>query len=154
MLQDETYEDFCNSVDKTIELNPHNITIHTLSLKRGSKLTEAGEKKQEFGKAIKMNDYAHNALYNSGYKPYYMYRQKSTADNLENISFSRGNYMCKYNIDMMEESSSIYGIGAGSMSKIIDEGGCLSRLPNPKGFREYIDRISSILQNKKDFFKF
>jgi oxygen-independent coproporphyrinogen-3 oxidase len=83
-----------------------------------------------------------------------MYRQKSMADNLENISFFRDNYQCKYNIDMMEESSSIYGIGAGAMSKNIDLNKTLARLANPKGFREYIDRISSIIQNKRDFFKF
>ncbi|NLL55765.1 MAG: coproporphyrinogen dehydrogenase HemZ [Clostridiales bacterium] len=152
-LQGESYQDFCYSVDQAILLNPSNITIHTLSIKRGAKITQEGEKKKEFGNIAKMNNYAYNALYSAGYQPYYMYRQKNTADNLENVGFFRDNCQCKYNIDMMEESSSIFGIGAGAMSKKVT-GSRLERLANPKGFREYIDRINSIVQNKRQFFNF
>ncbi|HOO23297.1 MAG TPA: coproporphyrinogen dehydrogenase HemZ [Clostridia bacterium] len=153
MLQDETLDDFRNSVDRAIELRPHNITVHTLSLKRGSVLTQEGEKKGEFGLAKAMTDYAHAELYKAGYKPYYMYRQKNTADNLENISFTLDGYQCRYNIDMMEEASSIYGIGAGAMSKIVDfVGNRIERLANPKGFREYMERLPEIAEKKRSFF--
>jgi oxygen-independent coproporphyrinogen-3 oxidase len=152
MLQDETIEDFCYSVDRVIELYPQNITIHTLSLKRGSTMTIEGEKKQEFGLAQKMVSYAYDRLYNSGYMPYYMYRQKNMADNLENVGFCQKNCQCAYNIDMMEESQSIYGMGAGAISKLISGNGKIDRLSNPKGFREYCDRIESIVLNKKNFF--
>lgn len=152
MLGDETIDDFTFSVDRAIELRPHNITIHTLSLKRGSEISQAGEKKQEFGQAKQMTDYAYASLYKKGYKPYYMYRQKNTADNLENVSFMLDGCQCKYNIDMMEETESIFGIGAGAMSKFIDNNGHIERLSSPKGFREYIERLPSIIQNKRDFF--
>lgn len=152
MLNSETFEDFAYSVDKAIELRPDNITIHTLSLKRGSTLTIEGEKKQEFGLAQRMVNYAYERLYSQGYLPYYMYRQKNMADNLENISFCLPKSQCVYNIDMMEESQSIYGMGAGAMSKLVDENNRITRLSNPKGFPEYIDRIESIILNKKNFF--
>lgn len=153
MLDGETFEDFCYSVEEAIKLMPHNITIHTLSLKRGSVLTQGGEKKQEFGLAETMVNFAYDRLYKSGYQPYYMYRQKNMADNLENVGFCLPGCQCEYNIDMMEESESISGMGAGAISKLVGENGRIDRLSNPKGFREYIDRIDSILADKKAFYK-
>ncbi|MFA6866302.1 MAG: coproporphyrinogen dehydrogenase HemZ [Clostridia bacterium] len=152
LLQGETLLDFQNSVDKCLELAPDNITIHTLSLKKGSVLTINGDTKKEFGLAKKMLDYAYKEIDKKGYLPYYMYRQKNMADDLENVGFCKINKQCSYNIDMMEESMSIFGVGAGAISKIICGNGRIERLANAKGFREYNDRISASIINKTSLF--
>lgn len=151
LLPDETYEDFCYSVDSAVALSPDNITIHTLSLKRGSILSQEGGKKESFGLAEKMVNYAYDMLEKNGYLPYYMYRQKNMSDNLENVGFCKSGKQCRYNIDMMEESASIIGIGCGAMSKLINEDR-IERFSSPKGFREYCDRIEKTVQSKRDFY--
>ena len=80
-----------------------------------------------------------------------MYRQKNTADNLENTGFTVDGKQCVYNIDMMEEAATIIGSGAGSMTKLVG-GGRIDRLASPKGFREYIERIDDVCARKKEFF--
>ncbi len=153
MLKNEDFDMFKNSIDTAINLRPHNITIHTLSLKRGSVITLEGEKKEFFGLANKMVGYGQQKLMDSGYLPYYMYRQKNTADNLENVGYCLEGYQCKYNIDMMEESISVISAGAGAMSKKVI-GSRIERQSQPKGFREYCDRIDLIIKNKREFFDF
>lgn len=150
-LPGESFEDFANSVDKCIELLPENITIHTLSMKRGSVLQNEGLIKDEFGPIKKMVDYGHASLNNAKYVPYYMYRQKNTFDNLENTGYCLDSKQCTYNIDMMEESATILAIGAGAMSKKIT-GDRIERLSNCKGFREYCQRIDQDLEKKYNFF--
>ena len=151
-LPGEKYEDFVKSMDRCIELSPENITIHTLALKRGSVFFTDGMDKKEFGLVEKMIKYGHNSLKNAGYVPYYMYRQKNMADNLENTGYAKTGKQCVYNIDMMEESCSIIAIGAGGMSKLV-VGDRIERLSNPKGFREYCSRIEEICLTKLKFFQ-
>lgn len=136
-LQGESVEEFCYSVNKAIELAPDNITIHTLSIKRGATIRD--KEKESFGKASEMVSYAHQALQSSDYKPYYMYRQKNMADNLENTGYCLKNKACIYNIDMMEDISTIFGAGAGAMSKLYADNK-IERVSNPKGIREYLTR--------------
>ncbi len=150
-LSGESYEDFCFSVDEAIKLSPENITIHTLSLKRGSVLTLDGTKKEAGGEAYRMLDYAYGVLEKNGYFPYYMYRQKNMFDNLENTGFCKDGKACKYNIDMMEESASIIGLGCGAMSKYVFNDK-IERFSSPKGFREYCERIEKTVSDKKDFY--
>ena len=150
-LPQESVDDFIDSVNKSIELAPQNITIHTLSLKRGSIFSEIGKEKEEYGNVSKMIGYGHETLTKAGYLPYYMYRQKNMYDNLENTGYCRDGEQCVYNIDMMEEASSIIGIGAGAMSKKLSNSR-IERFSNPKGFREYCERISDIVEKKFDFF--
>ncbi|MDD4316028.1 MAG: coproporphyrinogen dehydrogenase HemZ [Clostridia bacterium] len=146
MLEGESAEDFCFSVDKALELEPQNITVHTLSLKRGAVI--ADREKQSFGLAERMINYAHQRLFAEGYKPYYMYRQKNMADNLENTGFCKTGKACVYNIDMMEETTSIFAAGAGGMSKFALPPNRLERRSNPKGIYEYLERILSIIESK------
>ena len=94
MLPGETFDDFKYSVDKAIELAPENITVHTLCLKNGSKLKEEGFFNQNFEEAKKMVDYAYYTLTAKGYQPYYMYRQKYMAGNLENVGYSKPKKYC------------------------------------------------------------
>lgn len=151
MLPNESYEDFCYSLDQAISLSPENITIHTLSLKRGSVLSMEGGKKSSSGLADDMVTYAYDILEKNKYLPYYMYRQKNMSDNLENVGFCKEGKQCKYNIDMMEESASIIGMGCGAMSKRITDSK-IKRFSSPKGFNEYLERIQKTLENKRDFY--
>lgn len=152
-LPDETTEDFKDSLDRTVALSPDNITVHTLSLKRGSVLTASGAEKCADGVASAMSEYAYTKLTDSGYAPYYMYRQKNMADNLENVGYCKEGKQCAYNIDMMEESITVLGAGAGAMTKMLS-GGRIDRASNPKGFREYVERIEDVIDKKRNLFKY
>lgn len=152
-LPEEKFRDFSDSLERTIELRPDNVTVHTLSLKRGSLMTTSGTVKEADGLIKEMSDYSIERLIAGGYAPYYMYRQKNMYDNLENVGYSLPYKQCKYNIDMMEESITVIGAGAGAMSKRI-HGNRIDRLSNPKGFREYVERIDGILAQKAEFFNF
>ena len=150
-LPGEDLSVFKHSLNSCISLQPENITVHTLSLKRGSVFTTEGAQKNEFGAVGEMIDCAHESLHGNGYVPYYMYRQKNMADNLENTGYCKPGTQCVYNIDMMEESATVIGIGAGAMSKIVS-GDRIERLSSPKGFREYIERVDGTISAKKNFF--
>lgn len=150
-LPGENTDDFKYSLFKTLELRPDNITVHSLSLKRGSVLTNDGNKKTGDGTVKNMTDFAMDVLAEQRYSPYYMYRQKNTADNLENVGYSLAGKQCKYNVDMMEESISVVGMGAGAMSKLV-AGDRIERASDPKGFREYVERADEMINNKERFF--
>lgn len=152
-LPNERYSDFVDSLERTIALRPDNITVHTLSLKRGSALSLSGAIKEADGEIKAMSDYAINRLREFGYVPYYMYRQKNMADNLENVGYTLPGKQCRYNIDMMEESITVIGSGAGAMNKRV-AGEHIDRFSVPKGFREYLDRKEGVRNQKKEFFGF
>lgn len=157
MLPDESVSDFANSVDKAIALNPANITVHTLSIKRGSKLNEEGVKSATGGFVAEMVDYAYNALTNAGYNPYYMYRQKHTCGRLENVGYAKKGKACIYNIDMMEETHTIHASGAGAISKkVYPPSDCgevrIERLSEYKEIKGFNERIEEIIDKKYKFF--
>ncbi len=142
-LPDEKFEDFKLSLEKSIELSPENITVHTLSLKRGSVLKEEGAKKNMDGSIREMVDYSIDRLKSEGYRPYYMYRQKNMADGLENVGWCKPGKACIYNVDYMEETNSVLSAGAGAMSKFVYKSeGRIERQCNAKGFEEYLRRKS------------
>lgn len=138
-LPNETYDDFVYSLEKTIDLQPQNITVHTLSIKRGAVFKNDGLQKDVGGEVKKCVDYARNRLKAAGYLPYYMYRQKNMADNLENVGYCLQGKQCVYNIDYMEEICTILSAGAGAMTKLVYHSqNRLERLPNPKGLDDYL----------------
>ncbi len=152
-LTDETSEMFRHSLDSAVALSPDNITVHSLSLKRGSRITESGQEKALFGTVSEMLSYAHSTLPKYGYAPYYMYRQKNSADNLENTGYALAGKQCVYNIDIMEEIAHVLSAGAGGMSKRIEHDcGKIVRYSTPKGFEEYLIRIEEIIKKKEEFF--
>ncbi len=153
MLPGETFEDFRRSIDTAIDLSPENITVHSLSIKRGSVFAE--EKYDNFSDSLaeKMSSYARNALENAGYRPYYMYRQKNTTGRLENTGYSRPNAICKYNVDIMEETHDVYASGAGAISKRIFGDGLIRRLAEVKDIKGYLERIDEIIEKKTAFFE-
>ncbi len=152
MLPGESFEDFKRSVDIAIALNPANITVHTLYMKKGSQLTLAGYDNNGLDDATKMVDYAYSKLTECGYNPYYMYRQKYTSGNLENVGYAREGKECIYNIDIMEEDTSILANGANGISKKWDKSKQLiTRCGNYKDPLEYIKNIDKMLERQKKF---
>lgn len=151
-LPDESLEDFQRSVDIAVALNPANITVHTLYMKKGSALKQGGYDNTDFETASQMVDYAYQKLTASGYEPYYMYRQKYTSGNLENVGYSKPNKACIYNVDIMEEDTSIIANGANGISKKWNKSkNLITRCANYKEPLEYVKHIDEMLKRQKDF---
>lgn len=151
MLPDESFKDFKYSVDTAISLNPDNITVHTLALKRGSRLTEEGYDNNSLDLPTKMVDYSYEILKKADYSPYYMYKQKYMSGNLENTGYCLKDKQCLYNVDIMEETNTIIACGAGGITKVICNGGILERHANPKGLDVYLSRNEEIIKSKRIF---
>ena len=152
-LDGESVEDFKNSIDKAIELSPDNITVHTLCIKRGSKLAET-ESRLSGNEVSQMVDYARETLKAHGYKPYYLYRQKYMAGNLENVGYAKEGKACVYNVNVMEEISSTVACGANAISKRVYNGGeRIERSASPKDILTYLNKIDKIKQEKAKLFE-
>lgn len=154
-LSSDTIEGFRYSLDKTIALAPENITVHTLSLKRSSDLAyqKAAEFSARDGMATQMMDYSYEALPLAGYAPYYLYRQRNTRENLENVGFAKQGHDGLYNVFIMDETHTILACGAGGVTKL--KGERLERIYNYKYPYEYINGFDEILLRKgrvKDFY--
>ena len=149
-LPTDTEEGFRRTVDTVLELEPENITIHTLSIKRGARL-RFGEGTLPSDEAVeKMLNYANARLREAGYSPYYLYRQKNMSGGFENIGWTLPNYENLYNICIMEELCSILAAGAGGSTKLIRrDGGRNDRLVAPKYPTEYIENIGRICEEKE-----
>ena len=148
-LPQDSYEGFCRSLDTVIALNPANITVHTLALKKGADLFEKKVQLPSQEEVAKMVEYANAQLEAHGYKPYYLYRQKYMTGSFENVGWSRNGTDNLYNIYMMEELHSILSLGSGGITKIV-EGNKLERLANPKYPQEYIRNIDDIAKKKRE----
>ena len=151
-LPKDSYEGFCRSLDRVAALNPANITVHTLALKKGADLFEKRANLPNFGEVSRMVDYANDLLPKLGYKPYYLYRQKYMSGSFENVGWSRDGLDCLYNIYMMEETHTILSLGGGGMNKANLPDGSIQRFHNPKFPEQYIAQIDSVLQQKEDLF--
>ncbi len=151
-LEGETFSDFKYSLDKAISLNPDNITVHTLCIKKGSRLAES--EKHLSGEIVSnMVEYSHQALEQSGYVPYYLYRQKYMAGNLENVGYTKPGKACVYNVDIMEEISNNVACGANAISKRIFNGGeRIERSASPKDVLTYLNKLSTIKKDKEKLF--
>lgn len=137
-LPGDTAEGFAKSVDKIIELRPHNITVHTFCIKKSAEI-KAGNLPLRDGHAKKSVCYSQEKTKEAGYFPYYMYRQKNAADNLENVGFSLPSCEGLYNIAMMEEVHSIFAAGAGSVTKLVRDDRKIERYFMPKYPYEYMN---------------
>ena len=149
-LPEDTVEGFEHSLRGCIELGAENITVHTLTLKRASNLVIKNEEHHydDVEKMIAKN----SILADYGYKPYYMYRQKSTVKNLENVGFSQSGHESLYNIYIMEEIQTIISCGAGGVSKVVGPNGELKRVYNYKYPHEYIKDFAAIIARKDEVF--
>lgn len=151
-LPTDTPEGFRHSLDAVARLNPSNITVHTLALKKGADLFEHRENLPSAEAVAEMVAYAEATLRSLGYKPYYLYRQKYMSGSFENVGWSRDNRDCLYNIYMMEEVHTIVSLGGGGMNKVNLPDGSLRRFHNPKFPEQYIEMLDSVLQQKRELF--
>lgn len=145
-LPGDKFSSFAASYDEIVSLRPENITVHTFSVKKASDFLKNRShiysvRGGDVGKCI---DYSQITAQHEGYQPYYMYRQKNTVGNYENVGFARDGYKGLYNIYMMEEIHSIFACGAGAVSKFVDylprDGSprVIERFFNPKYPYEYL----------------
>ena len=152
-LPTDSVEGFCRSLDQVAALNPANITVHTLALKKGADLFERRENLPSAEEVTAMVAYANETLRALGYKPYYLYRQKYMSGSFENVGWSRDGLDCLYNIYMMEEVHTILSLGGGGMNKVNFPDGSLKRFHNPKFPEQYIEMIDDVLRQKQELFE-
>ena len=151
-LPDDTVEGFKRSLDAVAALNPANITVHTLALKKGADLFEKRVKLPTAEEVTEMVAYANETLRSLGYKPYYLYRPKYMSGSFENVGWSRDGLDCLYNIYMMEEVHTILSLGGGGMNKVNFPDGSLKRFHNPKFPEQYIEMIDDVVRQKEEMF--
>ena len=153
-LPGDTEEGFARSLEQAIALEPENITVHTLTLKRASSLV-IDHSQEDYADVAAMLEHC-DALNKAGYVPYYLYRQKNTLQNLENIGWCKPGYEGYYNIYIMEEVHSILSAGAGGSTKL-RQPGCgehIERIFNYKYANEYINGFDVILERKRGIGEF
>ena len=151
-LPGDTFKNFSATYDQILQLAPENITVHTFCVKKASDILRRNSQIYSIngGTAGKCVDYSQFKALQNGYMPYYMYRQKNAVGNYENVGFSLDGHEGLYNIYMMEELHSIFSVGAGAVTKLVDnrgkvcEGGkSIERLFNQKYPYEYLSEDRS-----------
>lgn len=154
-LTSDTFPSFCHTLDTAVSLNPENITLHTLALKRASGIV-TGKIDVESGElANKMLRRADRQFTQNGYEPYYMYRQSRSLGNLENVGWCKDGYECLYNIFMMEECHTVLAAGAGAVIKLKQYGvNNIERIFNFKYPYEYNTRFDEIISRKENILHF
>ncbi|MDF2906914.1 MAG: hypothetical protein K0R34_2235 [Herbinix sp.] len=153
-LPDENPMDVADTLKQISELNPESLTVHTLAIKRAARLNIEKENYADHRatEVPKMLEQVIHYAKENAYLPYYLYRQKNMADNLENIGYARYGKEGLYNILIMEEKQTILALGAGGMSKFVfHQENRLERVDNVKSVMDYINRIDEMIQRKKNF---
>ena len=157
-LPNDTVDSFRNTVDRIVALDPENITVHTFSVKRSAELRSEGVFDRSGDIAAASVDYSQTVLPDAGYLPYYMYRQKNTVGNLENVGYAKLGHEGLYNVYMMEEVHSIFAAGASAMTKFVslptETGVRIERVAEPKYPYEYLrDHDGETGQHRRDLLK-
>lgn len=152
-LPGETLTDFALTLDELLTLGPKNITVHSLAMKRTSRLTEENKNFHfEQAKVVaKMLAYSEKLLHAHHYTPYYLYRQKQMAGSLENVGYCQPGTESIYNVRIMEENQTIIALGAGGISKVYYP--CenrLERIANVSNYEIYIERIDEMIVRKEN----
>lgn len=163
-LPGDDFKNFSETIDKIFELKPSNITVHTFSVKKASDALKNNSNIYSLSsiEAEKSVSYSQLQAKFAGYKPYYMYRQKNTVGNLENVGYSLDGHDGYYNVFMMEEAQTIFAVGAGAVTKLVEykkpgEGQSrIKRIFNPKYPYEYLrlssEKEKSIKEEALEFF--
>ena len=147
-LPADSADGFRRTIDTVIALHPENITVHTLSRKRGSSLSENEAPLPSAEDVGAMLDYAAERLSAAGYAPYYLYRQKFMSGGFENVGWTKPGFENLYNICIMEELCSILAMGGGASTKLVRPDGQIRRSFDPKYPKEYIENIDRICAQK------
>ena len=148
-LPRDSFEGFVRSLEGVLAMEPENVTVHTLALKKGSALMERGGALPSGEEVARMLDWSRQILTTDGYIPYYLYRQKYMSGSLENVGWARPGAESLYNIVMMEELHTVVSLGAGGVTKLIG-GGKILRLANPKFPQDYLSGLDRVLGQKAE----
>ncbi len=141
------------SVTKILDLNPDAVTVHTLYMKRAADLISDFEQIRFASNTAKMVDKCASMLTKNEIYPYYMYKQRNTLGNLENVGYAKRGHESLYNVYIMEEVQPILALGAGGSTKMV-KGELIERVYNPKDAADYVNRIDEVLKRKDTFLKF
>ncbi len=152
-LPKDTPESFHSTLERIIGLNPESITVHTLTIKRSAGLYEKNQQKYADTPASAMLNESITRLPENGYLPYYLYRQKNTVENLENIGFAKKGKESLYNIFIMDETQTILGTGCAASTKIVQPDGKITRIHNYKFPYEYINRFDELMKKKQQIYE-
>ena len=151
-LPGDDFKNFSETVDRIIDLGPTNITVHTFCVKKASDALRNNSNVYSLtgGDAAKSVSYSQLKTKFAGYKPYYMYRQKNTVGNLENVGFSIEGHEGLYNVYMMEDFQTIFAVGAGAVTKLVKfdrkighQDAKIMRLFRPKYPYEYLSEAEA-----------
>ena len=154
-LPADTPEGFRRSLDRCLAFGTDNVTVHTLALKKGSRILLEGLPIPGPEDVAAMLDYAAPALRKAGYSPYYLYRQKYMSGSFENTGWCRPGAECWYNVQIMSELCSILSFGAGGSTKMVEPGtNHIQRAFNLKYPKEYTERPEKCLDNQAAFAAF
>ena len=152
-LPGENEKDFEYTLAEARKLAPESLTVHTLALKRTSRMSLENHPLPEGNMTARMVEAGRETARAMGMSPYYLYRQKYMAGNLENTGYALPGHACLYNVDIMEETSHILAMGAGGISKRIwPEEGHITRAPNVGNIEVYIQRTEEMIERKKELF--
>ncbi len=156
-LPKDSLDSFKSSIDKGIALGAESITVHTLALKSAAYMVTCDMTFDLTDRltTADMVRYSNAVLSDSGYYPYYMYRQSKSLGNLENVGWCKPNYDCLYNVYMMDETHSVFSAGAGGVTRLKNqENGHIERIYNYKYPYEYIDSFDEIVKRKMGIYTF
>ena len=154
-LPTDTLESYKNTLQTVLSLEPENITVHTLALKRSATLVTDKRETNTGDLASQMVSHTYETLTDAGYIPYYMYRQSKSLGNLENVGWAKEGYEGLYNVYMMEECHTILSVGAGAVTKLKNpRGNEIERIFNYKYPYEYINDFDEIINRKKQIAQF
>lgn len=150
-LPQDNLESFTNSIDKAVDMGAESITIHTLALKSAAYMATRETAFDVTDKIVTsdMVQYSGKKLTDNGYYPYYMYRQSKSVGNLENVGWCKDGLDCLYNVFMMDETHTVFSVGAGAVIKLKDQRtGKIERIYNYKYPYEYVDKFDDIIKRK------
>jgi len=157
-LPKDTADGFLESLKAMLDLSPENITVHSFCKKKSADFTISDIHSNEIRLLPEIIKKANDLCINKGYNPYYLYRQKNTAANLENIGYAKDGKLCLYNIAMMQDLCNVFSAGAGAISKIIPKNSLktlrishdkypFEYLKNTEKLKERIIKLNNILRN-------
>ena len=154
-LPGETKEDVAHTMEEVKKLSPDSLTVHSLAIKRASKLNQWIEEHgiETLKNTEETMEIAAKGATDLGMKPYYLYRQKNMSGNLENVGYATEGNFGIYNILIMEEKQTIVACGAGTISKRVYPDGRIERCDNVKDVAQYIERIEEMIERKKELYK-
>ena len=155
-LPEETIEDVRETMRQLEELDPDNITVHSLAIKRAARLRMQKEQYENLHieNTAQTIDLTAKCCHEMGLEPYYLYRQKNMAGNFENVGYAKPGKAGVYNILIMEEKQTIMALGAGATTKVVfEDGKRIERVGNVKDITNYLDRVDEMVERKRELLK-